>query len=226
MNIASEISGLSGQDESGLEEMGLMLASRSVDHLNISLEKDGRICLSITKEKSYPAAVGPAAPDVKEDHRAGTEKAGADHDITVGISDPEHLKALAGAISAWKLPFVPPFFRYPGKVVDMVASGKYQAITALDRRKDIVGGALLRFLSDKIVEIYGPYVFEAADEATGKILEDCIGRIARTKALGLLSLSGLDLRRTGQLRVPRQDQVLFHRGWVPDRAPCFLQASA
>jgi hypothetical protein len=32
--------------------MGLILASRSVEHLNISMEKDNRICLSITKERS------------------------------------------------------------------------------------------------------------------------------------------------------------------------------
>ena len=51
LNIASTIT---HDRESDLDAMGLMIASRSVDQLNIIVEKNNRICLAITKEKSYP----------------------------------------------------------------------------------------------------------------------------------------------------------------------------
>jgi len=190
LNIATDLSSvLSGHSEPDLEEMGLILASRSVEHLNISMENDNPICLSITKEKKYPEGSAPG----RSSTRGYAEMQAVTETIPV-TAGPEDLKALAAGVTSGRFPFAPRFFRYPGKVVDMVASGKYQAVTALDQRKGPVGGALFRFLSDRIVEIFGPYIFESAGEtAAERILEECLRRMARTKALGLLSLSGLPL---------------------------------
>lgn len=188
LNIATTFTCADG--EADLAEMGLMLASRSVDHLHITVEKDHRICLAVTKEKAYP---GISAPEAIGKTGAETGPDAAEKAILVETPDPEHLKLLAVAVCSGNLPFVPAFFRYPGKVVDMVSSGDYRAVAAFNDRGRMIGGALFRFRSEKIVEIYGPYLSAMGEASSAEllILEDCVGRIARTKALGVLSLSGL-----------------------------------
>jgi hypothetical protein len=75
----------------------------------------------------------------------------------------------------------------------MVAGGEYEAMVALNPKKEIVGGILFHWRTEKIVQCFGPYAFPREQEKTigEALLESCIARIARTKALGLLSLSGL-----------------------------------
>jgi len=179
LNIASTIA---HDRESDLDAMGLMIASRSVDQLNIVAEKHNRICLSVTKEKSYPA--------YQEDLPApqSAEK------ISLEIPDAERLKRfamLAGRCCA--APGRPSFLTYPGKVVDMAAGGEYKAMVALNPNKEVVGGILFYYRTEKIVQCFGPYSFHPGREKTicETLLESCISHIARTKALGLMSLSGL-----------------------------------
>jgi len=75
----------------------------------------------------------------------------------------------------------------------MVSGGEYQCLTAMDQDREIVGGILFCERSERIVQCFGPYLFHRGEtRATGEALLDALlGRIARTKALGLLSLSGL-----------------------------------
>jgi hypothetical protein len=75
----------------------------------------------------------------------------------------------------------------------MVAGGEYEAITALNHKRDIVGGILFSPRTEKIVQCFGPYAFleKNGETIAGRLLDACIGRIARTKALGLLNFSGL-----------------------------------
>lgn len=179
LNIASTIA---HDHEADLDAMGLMIASRSVDQLNITAEKNNRICLAVTKEKLYPA-FREAVPS--------PQSAGK---LSLETPDGERLKrfaVLAGQSSA--APLGPAFLTYPGKVVDMVAGGEYDAIFALNPKKEILGGILFHYRTEKIVQCFGPYAFDEGEEKTicETLLDACIARIARTRALGLLSLSGL-----------------------------------
>jgi hypothetical protein len=87
----------------------------------------------------------------------------------------------------------PEFFAYPGKVADMIASGEYQCILALNENYEILGGILFTHHTKKIVWCCGPYVFTRNNTAVigETLLNACIGRIARTSALGLHCLFGL-----------------------------------
>jgi hypothetical protein len=179
LNIASVSA---DQGSCDLEEMGLMIASRSVDHLHISKEKAHGNCLALTKQKAYPRISEelprPEAPD----------------SVILEKPDPEKVKRfalLAGRF--YPEQDRPPFFDYPGKLADMVAGGEYQCLTAMNQKRKIVGGILFSERSERIVQFYGPYLFHRGETtATGEALLDAlIARIARTKALGLLSLSGL-----------------------------------
>lgn len=168
--------------EEDLGAIGLLIASRSVDHLHVTVEKNNRILLSLTKEKSYPA--------YEEKHPVISQA----ENLVTETPNTEKLKEFAAITSQYYAPpYTPSFFSYPGKLVDMVQSGEYSAIVALNEKREIAGGILLYFLTEKIVQIFGPYCFLKArkreiDEA---LLESCISRVARTKAIGLFSIWGL-----------------------------------
>jgi len=177
LNIASA-------DEGGcdLEEMGLMIASRSVDELHLSVEMGNRVRLAVTKHKAYPK-VSEEFPRPEAPQRTVSETA-----------DQEQVKRFSLMASLFcRQQDLPPFFDYPGRVADMVASGEYGCMIGLDQNRQIVGGVLFRQRSERIVQFFGPYVFHGGDiMATAEaLLEDLLAKIARTKALGLLSLSGL-----------------------------------
>lgn len=179
LNIASNIA---PDREPDLDAMGLLIASRSVDHLNVIVEKNNQISLTISKEKAYPATGGNLSlPQAAEK-------------IFTEIPDAERLKYFAVLTAQlYDATRRPAFFTYPGKLVDMVASGEYSAMVALNTRKEIVGGILFCYRTEKNVQCFGPYCFCKEQEKTicEMLLADCLSKIARTKALGLLSISGL-----------------------------------
>lgn len=179
LNIASNIT---PDREPDLDAMGLLIASRSVDHLNVVVEKNNQVSLTITKEKAYPETNEKIAVP------QSAEK------IFTEIPDAERLKYFAVLVSQLYDPArKPAFFSYPGELVDMVASGEYNAIVALNSKKEIIGGILYCFRTEKNVQCFGPYYFCGKHEKIicETLLADCLSKIARTKALGLLSLSGL-----------------------------------
>jgi len=175
-----------GQFESdeALAEMGLVIASRTVDRLRITEESRGRICLAVEKEKTYPPL-----PDVA--HPPAPFREG----LTIQRTpDAETLKQYAGEVARGQADSPgPAFFDYPGKVVDMVAAGDNQVIAAVDGAGRVAGGILFRFLTERIVEIVGPHVFDPLREReiAGALLDAAIAAVARTRAIGLVSLTGL-----------------------------------
>lgn len=179
LNIVSTIT---PDRERNPETTGLLIASRFVDYLDVSIEKNNRICLAITKEKTYPAQ------SEKLDLPTSAGK------IFTEIPDAEQLKYFAGLTSlVYDAAHRPGFFSCPGKLVDMIASGEYSAVIALNAKKEIVGGVLLCLRAERNVQCFGPYCFCKEQETMicEMLLEACLNKIARTKALGLLSISGL-----------------------------------
>lgn len=179
LNIASSVN---FDDPDDLNDMGLMIASRSVDHLNIAFGKGNRISLSVTKEKTYPMI----SEKVLRPEAART--------LRMETADSEGVKQFAllakQHAAASQFPY---FFDYPGLLADMVKSGEYRLITARSPKLEIVGGILFRERTERVVEAFGPYALHEGDgkETAEALLEACINGIARTKALGLLIHSGL-----------------------------------
>ncbi len=166
-------------DEEGLEEMGLLIASRSVERMMVFHEAMEGTGFELIKEKTYPVV----EPWKSEE---APEKEG----LSFGHPDVEDLKVLVRSIALWYDPFIyPQDFHYAGKVVDMVESGEYGALVATDRKGRIAGGIVWRSLGASMIECYGPYVFveEGRREVGEGLVTGFISAVARSEAVCLMN---------------------------------------
>jgi len=180
LNIAASVS---CENEDDMAEVGLAIASRTIDRLNIIAERQNRICLAIEKDKDYPPAL--------ETSIAPVDLTGP---LMVEMPDTEGAKRYVTILAQCSPdPLRPPFFSYPGKVADMVAAGECQVVTVVDAKGECAGGVLFRFWTARIVEMFGPHVFDQSREGeiAAMLLDTCIARTARTKAIGLVNLTGI-----------------------------------
>ena len=190
LNIAAPVTCASEDD---MTQMGLAIASHSVDRLNIVAERQNRICLTIEKDKNYPQAPEAAISPV--------DSTGA---LTVSVPDIEGVKRYVTCVAQGPAdPLRPPFFNYPGQVADMVTAGDCQILTAIDAKGECAGGVLFRFLTSRIIEMFGPHGFHDGREGeiAAMLLDACITNTARTKAIGLVSLTGLSVSSQAQFEL-------------------------
>jgi len=167
------------EEETSLEDLGLVLAARSVDRFQIWEEKGQGLVLRLVKEKKYPAL---------DPFSSLTAKPLS----TVEIRPPnqDELKRFAQlGYSYYSAYVLPPFFRYPGKVVDMAAEGEFKSVVAVDPQGYIGGGILWYELGLKTMACSGPYLFNQPKDSplADALIESVLKDIARTSALGLLS---------------------------------------
>ncbi|HBV96352.1 MAG: hypothetical protein JL50_18260 [Peptococcaceae bacterium BICA1-7] len=169
-------SGVSLEDESQLSEMGLLIASRMVDRLQLSL-KNNVMRLGLYKEKYYPEAGG-----LKDIPAEDTDQPAI---LTPG---PEDLKLFCRGVTATQPGYYyPSFFSRPGKFVDMVKSGDYSALLAYNGKKQVLGGIAWRQEYEKTIECFGPYLFRDSKEVAGALLDGFLEQVGRTRAPGVLS---------------------------------------
>ena len=174
-------------DENSLNEMGLMIAARMVDQLQITERDDDHLQLMLRKEKNYPET---AAGDI----RPGSMP--TDNFMAVE-PDPEELKYFVNCSRSYvEAHLLPREFNSPGKIVDMVKSGDYQAAILRDPAGHIGGGILWHWYSSKVVECHGPFILaddttdvtpEVRQQAAEILLEKCLNAIARTPVTALLT---------------------------------------
>lgn len=166
-------------DQSGLDEMELLIASRMADRFRISRRADGNAALTLIKNFSYSemAEVGPA-------------KVVAVSRFELKEPDPAQIKWLLRLINQVSSPAsYPQDFLQPGKVIDMAAAGDYRLLVATSPAGEIGGGIVWRWEGVKTVEFFGPYVFhkESSGEIARALMEGCLARVARTSALVLIN---------------------------------------
>lgn len=160
-------------------EMGLVLASRSVDRLQVSHSMERRLRLILIKEKAYPKA----GEDIALSSRPLPH-------FSIRAPEREELKVFALlTLKHYQRRILPGFFDYPGKIVDMVGGGEYHALAAIGPAGEFGGAVLWHSAGAKTVELFGPYVFDGAPnrQMRDALLDAVIGAIARTSAVGLLN---------------------------------------
>ncbi len=173
-NLTAQVS---PDDEQGLDEMGLIIASRSVERLQIFHGSEG-VSLVLVKEKSYPPMSKITIPESK-----------TLRDFTVVAPDPGTLKLFAGQIVHYYPDHLyPRDFRFPGKLMDMVASGEYGAAVAVGK-EELTGGGVVWFQSSgKMVEVFGPYLFNQPPQSSmaARLINAVIEGLAKTGILFLI----------------------------------------
>ena len=160
------------------DETGLLIASRMVDGFRF-IQKDKNLHIILTKEKTYPSFVDLPVPEARPLN-----------EFSVRPPDSEELKMFVHLVNEHHLAqTIPMSFNFPGKVVDMVACGDFFVEIAADRAGHIGGGLIWHWDGVRLVEFYGPYLFNQPLESgmAQSLIESCIGAIARTHALGMIN---------------------------------------
>lgn len=166
------------RDDKVTEETGLLIASRMVDHFHFTAHGD-LLQLSLVKEKAYPPATHTEYPVVPPMPTYKVRK-----------PETEELKEFVRQVCArYDRRLVPESFFFPGKVVDMVAVGDYSAAIAVDDSDIIGGGIVWRSETEKMVEFYGPHLFNQPGESqmAEALVDSCIYDIAKSGAIGLIN---------------------------------------
>ncbi len=176
LNLTSTVS---LDDASSLDEMGLLIASRSVERFYIANEPSQGLGLTLVKEKSYPDSGNLPIPQPKPLDKP-----------SVRTPEPDGLKVLVRMLPAhYPSHLYPADFRFPGKVVDMVAGGEYGARVVANELGQIGGGIIWRWAGSKTAEVFGPYLFNQIPGSglAELLLDACIGHFAKTEAVDVIS---------------------------------------
>ena len=169
----------SPDSESDLDDLGLLIAARSVDRFQMEEQYPAGMRLILIKEKSYP-----------EGKEIPASEPSPFESFSIRIPEPEEIKLFASLIQrTYDSASAPSAVRFPGKMADMVAGGEYGVLVALSPNAVIGGGIFWRHLGSDIVESFGPYLFhqEPGTPMAEGLLDGCIGSIGRSDAIGLLS---------------------------------------
>lgn len=165
------------EDEASLDGLGLLMASRAVDHFSIHPRSDGRVGVRLVKEKTYPPTP-PAAP---------FSSVSSGRCLVQNACDETIRRFVARLRTAGPAGGTPGFLDSAGRVIDMVESGEYGMVVAVDERQEVVGGALWHPLSERTTECFGPYLVGTEEGAVAQdLLDTLIGRIAKTHAVCLI----------------------------------------
>jgi anti-sigma regulatory factor (Ser/Thr protein kinase) len=172
LNFASNYS---PGEESSLDQLGLLLASRSVDRFFLSEMSDGRMELTLIKERDYPPSLQQEPPSCQNLEEFEI--------IAPGV---EQVKEAAHLLNTcYEKSFYPGAYTLPAKLADMVHSGEVGASLAVDRHGNVGGAIFWRFYTKSSLRAYGPYVFGQSDPnpIAQALVETAINRVAKTNAL-------------------------------------------
>ncbi|MBV7272446.1 hypothetical protein JMF89_07110 [Clostridiaceae bacterium UIB06] len=158
------------EDEKFLEEMGILLTARMVDCFKLVMEQDKEMGLYFLVEKQYPEMVNKLSMPPEANYK-------------INSGGHENLKQFAQQVINFYDTEAPDFFRFPGKVVDMVDSSEYETVVAVDDKGN-VGGGMLWKVSGKLAEAYGPYVFK--EGLAADLVEKVLEKLARSSVSGIV----------------------------------------
>lgn len=166
-------------DDSAMEEMELLIASRMADQFRIARGSSGNPELTLIREFSYP--------EISVDEM---EKVQALSRFSIGEPDVGQIKWFLQLVhTCCDAAVFPRDFLFPGKIVDMATAGDYQLLVAVGPAGQIGGGIAWKWAGDKTVEFFGPYVFhdKSGSEMARELMDGCISKLARTSALVLIN---------------------------------------
>ena len=170
-------------DEESLSQLGLLLAARAVDRLEM-VKTAASLELRLIMEREYPPGAG-------EDRLlpAGTYK------IKNGAAA-QDWKQLAQRIHGSYGLKAPGFTQFPGKVADMIASGDYDAVAVADSQGNVAGGVIWK-KAGKMAEMYGPYVFCDQPGLIAELLDASLAKMGRSQAVCVVNRAPVETMPPG-----------------------------
>ncbi len=170
LNITTE---LNPDNESDIENLGIILAAHVVDRLQLVREKQGETAIRFTIERQYPDQIIPF----------GIPPSGH---YSVSEGGYEDIKQFAARVSTTYGTNSPDFFRFPGKVVDMVKCQEFGVLLALDGKGNVGGGMLWRW-SGKMIDSLGPYIFTPQPGLAEEIVQGVLEKVSRKGAICIVN---------------------------------------
>jgi len=171
---------ISFDTEADLEQMGLIIASRSVEKLYMLHDAREGFGVGLIKEKSYPRVIKEGITPVKP----------LTH-YSIISPDSETLKIFVRhTLSHYPNHLFPADFFYPGKIADMVTSDRYHMLIASDGQGTTAGGIVWRIAGGGMIEIYGPYLFNQPEEfhMAEALVNHLLMAVAKTDAVCLVNV--------------------------------------
>jgi len=168
------------ESEKGLAEMGLLIASRSVNRLEMLHDSETGLGIGLVKEKAYPEITDSVPVPVRPLE-----------DFSVTRPDRESLKLFVRQVAAYyPLHHYPSYFRSPGKVVDMVEAGRHHVLVASDPGAGVAGGLMWRPAGSKMIALFGPYLFGQPREngMAEALVEEALKAMAKADAVGVMDV--------------------------------------
>ncbi len=160
-----------------LAHMGLIIATRFVEHLDLLFTDGLGHGIGLTKEKTYPPSEDHAIIPVPPLPR-----------YRIIRPEGEILKLLVRQVTAYyRASSYPPAMEFPGKVADMIAEGRYCSLAAIDGQADVGGGIFWHNSGSRMIEAAGPYVFGQPMEhgMAEALVARLLTEVAKTDALCL-----------------------------------------
>ena len=170
----------SPDSEKGLAEMGLLIASRSVDRLEMLHNSETGLGVSLVKDKTYPEITDNARIPVKP--LSG---------FSVNPPDREALKLFVRQVAAYyPARLYPAYFCSPGKVVDMIEAGRHRVLVASDPEAGVAGGIMWRPVGSKMIALFGPYLFGQPGEngMAETLVQEALAAMAKADAVGVMDV--------------------------------------
>jgi len=199
-----------------LDEMGLLIVSRLADNFKILKNQDGTMSLVLVKDKIYPEP----GNDLK---KICFEKSNS---FTIKEPNNEQIKIFATSVCSFCDDMgVPDFFRFPGKLVDMVQHTDYTVLVAMDEKQQVIGGIIWHWISRKLIEFSGPFVFKEdfAESPEEQLIIGFLESVGKSDAMGVYSQYCAGKLSDEYFEVIGRLPVYDHKAEKTEISVCFRQ---
>lgn len=189
-------------DEHDFDQVGWLVAARSVDRLQLEQTGPRTFQLRLRKNRNYPEVEAP-----RPCHSSSNPVA------DIRTPAPQELALFAERVAALtEQNLLVDFFRKPGKLLDMVACGDLEAVLALSSTGDPLAGVILDRRHPKTALMHGPFLFHQPPDVGQRLFHEALQRLARSAVTGVLSEQVQTSLPSGEMEVLGRRAFRFPHG--------------
>lgn len=165
------------KDAGSLDDLEIFIAGRIADQFIYDRSSPEKTKIHLIIEKKYPEQVESLPPP-----------GSVPEEMILSAGMNVEIKQASLRIISKYGHQAPTFFRFPGKVVDMVAIGDLRAILATDG-KGTVFGCIMWKQAEHLIDLYGPYIFGGHETLGENLVQSMLESVGRSGAAGVVNQS-------------------------------------